>query len=158
MHKIKSVSVHEIINKVCKYVTVNSKENRFFLDDAVEHRLQRVTLCQPHLKISRQGMRHPVHLLTSTVPLWVWKSINMWFGFLVHFQPFQTMVRLGLIFLHRSVYHRSCSKPNELLQQALSFQLLEVRRQTLCISETQKCLWGLSLVSLKCDDLHFSFI
>lgn len=140
MHRIKPVWVHKIINK--KSVTVNSKENSFCLD-AFPALLWSIIssvspLCQPHLKISRQGMRHPVHLLTSTVPLWVWEFINMWFGFFVHFQPFHTMVRLGLIF-HRSVHHRSCSMPSEPLQQAMSFQQLEVRWQTLCISDTQKC-------------------
>lgn len=154
MHKIKPVWVHKIINK--KSVTVNSKENSFCLD-AFPALLWSIIssvspLCQPHLKISRQGMRHPVHLLTSTVPLWVWESINMWFGFFVHFQPFHT---IGINF------SQECSSQKLLDAQwtfTASYVFPTAGSETLCISDTQKCLWGLSLVSSKCDDLHFSFI
>lgn len=151
MHKIKPVSVHKIINK--KSVTVNSKENSFCLDafPALLWSISVSPLCQPHLKISRQGMRHPVHLLTSTVPLWVWESINMWFGFFVHFQPFHTMVRLGYIFTGVFITEAARCPVNLYSKLCLS-------NSWKCISDTQKCLWGLSLVSSKCDDLHFSFI
>lgn len=127
---------------------------RCFSCFAVEHHLQRVTPLSTTSENLQTGNEAPCSF-TDINGAFVSLRIHKYVIWL--FQPFHTMVRLGLIF-HRSVHHRSCSMPSEPLQQAMSFQQLEVRRQTLCISDTQKCLWGLSLVSSKCDDLHFSFI